>query len=277
VKQYLEQLSEILDRGHIKEQRAVLRDGSLPQVKSLFGLQARYDLGDGFPLVTTKRIPFAAVAKELLWFLTGSTNNNDLKAVGVGIWNEWADDSGELGPVYGKQWRRWMKPDGTTHDQIKYIVEGIAAVKANPNDSRARRLILIAWNPPEMGISKAPTACHTMAQFNVTAGRLSCMMTQRSADMFLGVPFNIASYALLTHMLARSTGLDVGEFIHSIGDAHIYAHHFDQVATQLARKPKVLPKLIIDPAPRLLEDFRIEHFALEGYDPDPSIKGEVAV
>src|SRR5262245_47676610 len=204
MRQYLDLLRQILDRGRWKQQRAVLAStGQKPRTLALFGLQARYDLNDGFPLVTTKRVPFRHVVEELLWFLSGSTSNRDLEARGVTIWREWADpETGELGPIYGQQWRRWEYPGGT-FDQIDHLVRAIRAVKADPEHPAGRRPILPAWTPPEMGRTRGPSACHTLSQFDVTDGRLSCHLYQRSADMFLGVPFNIASYALLTHLFAR--------------------------------------------------------------------------
>ncbi|OWK47090.1 thymidylate synthase [Fimbriiglobus ruber] len=286
---YHAQLRQILDHGDWKDQRAVLQStGTRPRIKSLFGMQARYDLRAGFPLVTTKRVPFRAVAVELLWFLSGSTNNNELTAQGVTIWNEWADPAtGELGPIYGQQWRNWQTADPSangirTIDQIAKLVNDIRAVVANPQHHAARRLIVSAWNPADVERLRGPSACHTLAQFNVTAGRLSCQMYQRSADMFLGVPFNIASYALLTHLVGQVTGLGVGDFVHSIGDAHIYENHIPQVEEQLTRAHRPRPKLVLDPAITSLDVeqvklIRAEQIRVEGYEPHPALRGEVAV
>lgn len=278
MKSYLELLERIMREGTVKHQRAVLADGRRPMIKSVFGMQVRYDLSAGFPLVTTKRVPFKMVIGELIWFLSGSTNNNDALALGVPVWNEWADpETGELGPVYGKQWRRWETADGKTFDQVQALLDNIRAVVADPNHPAGRRLILTAWNPPEMGVSKAPTGCHTLAQFNVTDGRLSCQLYQRSADMFLGVPFNIACYAAFTHLLAKLSGLAVGEFIHTFGDAHVYENHFEQVAEQLKREPRPPPTLELDAAVGGLDGLRVDQFRLSGYDPHPGLKGEVAI
>jgi thymidylate synthase len=280
VKQYLALLREIVEHGAWKEQRAVLAStGKKPRTRALFGMQARYDLADGFPLVTTKFVSFRAVAEELAWFLTGSTNNNDLLARGVKIWNEWADPAtGDLGPIYGAQWRRWATADGGTWDQIARLVDGIRERIADPEASCGRRLILTAWNPPEMPRTKGPSACHTLVQFDVTGNRLSCQLYQRSADMFLGVPYNIASYALLTHLLAHVTGLQAGHFVHTFGDAHIYENHLEQVATQLAREPLPLPRLEIGAHVRGIDDFKsAKDVALVGYQHHPALRGEVAV
>src|SRR5918995_7141804 len=234
MKPYLDLLREIRTSGTRKAQRATLRsDGRRPDVLSVFGRQIRFDLRAGFPLLTTKRMPWAAVVHELLWFLSGSTNVRYLREHKVTIWDEWADASGELGPVYGKQWRRWEGPSGSV-DQVANLVAGIRKVIANPHASEARRLILTAWNPADTPDPKVPTGCHTLVQFNVTDGRLSCQLYQRSADMFLGVPFNIASYALLTMMLAQVTGLQPGDFVHTFGDAHLYLNHIDQTRDQLS-------------------------------------------
>lgn len=279
MKAYLDLLSEIMTRGTMKAQRATLAStGTRPRMKSIFGMQARYDLNGGFPLVTTKRVPYAQVVGELLWYLSGSTNNNDLLGYQVKVWNEWADqETGDLGPIYGKQWRRWETASGQTFDQVQRLLEDIRAVIDNPEHSAGRRLIITAWNPPEMGISKAPTACHTLVQFNVTEGKLSCQLYQRSADMFLGVPWNIACYATLTHLLAKITGLKVGEFVHTLGDAHIYENHFDQVNEQLGRTPRPLPRLELDDAITSIDGLRVDQFKLVGYDPHPGLRGEVAV
>lgn len=277
MKQYLDLLGLVRRSGNRKQQRAKLADGRRPEVLSIFGYQFRHDLTAGFPLVTTKRVPWSAVVHELLWFLSGSTNVAYLRANKVGIWDEWADAQGELGPVYGKQWRRWQKPDGTTIDQVAQLVAGIRRVKEDPHASEGRRLLLTAWNPGDMPPSTVPTGCHTMTQFSVTDDRLSCQLYQRSADLFLGVPFNIASYALLTHLLAKITSLGVGDYIHTFGDAHIYDNHFAQVDEQLTREPRALPTLELDDAITSIDDVRAEQIRLLGYTPHPSLKGEVAV
>jgi thymidylate synthase len=280
---YLKQLREIRQRGVWKQQRAVLASGVRPRILSLFGMQARYDLQAGFPLVTTKRVPFKMVAEELIWFLSGSTNNKDLQARGCTIWDEWADpETGELGPIYGQQWRRWRycTPEGETRewDQIRTLVNQLHERIRDPEASCGRRLILTAWNPPEMPRTRGPSACHTLVQFDVTEDRLSCQFYQRSADMFLGVPFNLASYALLTHLLARTVGLRVGELIHTMGDAHIYENHLEQVDEQLRREPRPLPHLWLDPAVTDVDEFTSSAQArIEGYDPHPRLNGEVAV
>jgi len=237
---------------------------------SLFGHQMRFDLADGFPLLTTKKVHLKSIAHELIWFLAGDTNTKYLNANGVSIWDEWADDNGDLGPVYGRQWRAWATPDGRTIDQIRDVVE---TLKTKPD---SRRMIVTAWNPadiPDMAL--AP--CHCLFQFYVAEGRLSCQLYQRSADVFLGVPFNIASYALLTMMMAQVTDLQPGAFIHTIGDAHLYLNHLEQADLQLTRTPRPLPRMTINPAVRSIADFRYEDFALSGYDPYPHIKAEVAV
>ncbi len=277
--QYLDLLREIRQTGTSKEQRAVLKsDGSRPTVLSVFGRQICFDLGNGagFPIVTTKKMPWKAIVHELIWFLRGDTNVRYLQENNVTIWNEWCDAQGELGPIYGKQWRRWEGPQGTV-DQVARLIEGIRKVKANPQASEARRLILTAWNPADMPDSKVPTGCHTMTQFNVTNGRLSCQLYQRSADMFLGVPFNIASYALLTHILAKLTGLRVGEYIHTFGDAHIYSNHFEAVDEQLTRTPYPLPPLRIDGEITSIDTIRADQFHLVGYQHHARLPGEVAI
>jgi thymidylate synthase len=280
---YLKQLREIRERGVWKEQRAVLACGTRPRILSLFGMQARYNLQNGFPIVTTKRVSFKLVAEELIWFLSGSTNNKDLQSRGCTIWDEWADPvTGELGPIYGQQWRRWRywtaEGQPAEWDQIRTLVHQLQQRVADPTAACGRRLILTAWNPPEMPLTRGPSACHTLAQFDVTEDRLSCQMYQRSADMFLGVPFNLASYALLTHLLARSVGLQVGELIHTIGDAHLYENHLPQVEEQLTRTPRPLPTLWLDPAVRDIDEFTSSAQAkLIGYDPWPALKGEVAI
>lgn len=277
MKQYLDLIAYVRKHGKRKAQRAQLADGRRPDVLSVFGYQFRHDLNAGFPLLTTKKMPFAAIFHELVWFLSGATNTTYLRANKVSIWDEWADTNGELGPVYGKQWRRWHKPDGGTVDQIANLVSGIRTVIDNPNASEARRLLLLSWNPGDLPDPKVPTGCHTLSQFNVTDGRLSCQMYQRSADLFLGVPFNIASYALLTHLLARVTGLEVGEYIHSFGDAHIYENHLAQVDEQLKREPRPLPSIEVDTAVTSIDDVRLEQIRLTGYDPYPALRGEIAI
>ncbi|MGX1096632.1 thymidylate synthase [Amorphus sp. MBR-141] len=239
--------------------------------RSVFGHQMRFDLADGFPLLTTKKIHVKSVVHELLWFLTGSTNARDLNAHGVTIWDEWADPAtGYLGPVYGKQWRSWAAPDGRTIDQISEVVEQI---RTNPN---SRRLVVSAWNPADVPAMALPP-CHCLFQFYVADGRLSCQLYQRSADIFLGVPFNIASYALLTHMVAQVTGLEAGEFIHTFGDAHLYENHIEQAELQLSRPIRPLPSLHLDPAVDDLFAFRYEHVRVDNYDPHPLIRAEVSV
>jgi thymidylate synthase len=237
---------------------------------SVFGHQMRFSLADGFPLVTTKKVHLKSIVHELIWFLAGETNTRSLRAHGVSIWDEWADADGELGPVYGKQWRSWAAPDGRQIDQIRDV---LATLKSNPD---SRRMIVTAWNPadiPDMAL--AP--CHCLFQFYVAEGSLSCQLYQRSADVFLGVPFNVASYALLTMMLAQVAGLRPGEFIHTLGDAHLYLNHLEQADLQLTRTPRPLPRIEINPAVPSIFDFRYEDFALSGYDPHPHIRAEVAV
>jgi thymidylate synthase len=238
--------------------------------RSIFGHQMRFDLADGFPLVTTKKLHVKSIVYELLWFLAGDTNVKYLNDHGVSIWNEWADQNGDLGPVYGRQWRSWPKPDGGTVDQITDVV---GMIKNNPD---SRRLMVSAWNPPDIGKMALPP-CHCLFQFYVADGRLSCQLYQRSADIFLGVPFNIASYALLTLMMAQATGLAPGEFIHTFGDAHLYLNHIEQARLQLSRTPRPLPRLRLDPSVSDIFAFRYEHFSLEGYEPHPHIKAPVAV
>jgi thymidylate synthase len=237
---------------------------------SVFGHQMRFDLAEGFPLVTTKKVHLKSIIHELIWFLAGETNTKYLNANGVSIWDDWADENGDLGPVYGKQWRSWATPDGRTIDQITEVVE---TLKTNPD---SRRMIVTAWNPadiPDMAL--AP--CHCLFQFYVAQGRLSCQLYQRSADVFLGVPFNIASYALLTLMMAQVTGFKPGEFIHTFGDAHLYLNHLEQADLQLTRTPRPLPQMRINPAVRSIFDFKFEDFTLSGYEPHPHIKAAVAV
>jgi len=264
MKQYLDLCRRILEEGTRKEDRT--GTGTL----SVFGHQMRFDLREGFPLVTTKKLHTKSIVHELLWFLSGSTNIRYLQENGVRIWNEWADDNGELGPVYGKQWRSFSGPDGKTVDQIEWVVNEI---KRNPD---SRRLIVSAWNPAEIDQMALPP-CHLLFQFNVAEGRLSCQLYQRSADTFLGVPFNIASYALLTHMVAHVTGLEPGEFVHTIGDAHIYLNHVEQVKEQLSREPLPLPSLKLNPEVTSIFGFRYEDIEFLNYQAHPHIKGEVAI
>ncbi len=264
MKQYHDLLKHILAVGREKHDRT--GTGTI----STFGYQTRYDLKEGFPLVTTKKIHLKSVVYELLWFLRGDTNTKYLKDNGVSIWDEWADENGELGPVYGKQWRSWPKHDGTTIDQISNL---IAAIKKNPD---SRRLIVSAWNPADVEKMALPP-CHCFFQFYVSDGELSCQLYQRSADAFLGVPFNIASYALLTMMVAQVTNLKPGEFIHTFGDLHIYLNHMEQVKIQLSREPKPLPKVRISARAKDIFDFKFEDFTIENYDPYPAIKAPVAV
>ncbi|MBP7409501.1 MAG: thymidylate synthase, partial [Flavobacteriales bacterium] len=235
-----------------------------------FGYQMRFDLAEGFPLLTTKKLHVKSIIHELLWFLKGDTNIKYLQENGVKIWDEWADSDGNLGPVYGYQWRSWQSPDGRTIDQISDLV---AMIKKNPD---SRRLIVSAWNPADVPNMALPP-CHCLFQFYVADGKLSCQLYQRSADTFLGVPFNIASYALLTLMIAQVCGLKPGEFVHTFGDVHLYNDHLEQARLQLTREPRALPKLEIDPTVTDLFDFRFEHFALKDYDPHPHIKAAVSV
>ena len=238
--------------------------------RSLFGAQLRYDLSQGFPLVTTKKVHLRSIIHELLWFLKGETNIRYLKDNGVSIWDEWADENGDLGPVYGAQWRSWRAPDGRAIDQISQVVDQI---QRNPD---SRRLIVSAWNPGEIDrMALAP--CHAFFQFYVADGRLSCQLYQRSADFFLGVPFNIASYALLTLMIAQVTGLQPGDFVHTFGDLHLYSNHLEQAKLQLSREPRPLPVMKINSGVKNLFDFRFEDFELVGYDPHPGIKAPVAI
>ncbi|AMV38598.1 thymidylate synthase [Planctomyces sp. SH-PL62] len=274
---YLDLLKDVRENGLRKPTRAVLRStGEKVDALSVFGRQIRFDLADGFPLVTTKKTAFNAIAHELIWFLRGSTNIAYLREHGVTIWDEWADEEGELGPVYGRQWRSWQAPDGRDIDQIAELVAGIKAVIADPTASVGRRLIVSAWNPAEIAEMALPP-CHTLFQFSVAAGRLSCQLYQRSADLFLGVPFNIASYALLTHLTAHVTGLEPGEFIHTFGDAHIYTNHLDQVDEQLGRDPLPPPRLEIDAGVRDLATVERSQIRLVGYQSWPALRGEVAV
>ena len=271
MKAYLDLLQHILDNGTQKTDRT--GTGTI----SCFGYQMRFDLADGFPLVTTKKLHTKSIIHELLWFLQGDTNIRYLKENGVRIWDEWADADGNLGPVYGKQWRSWATPDGRTIDQISDLVK---MIKTNPD---SRRLIVSAWNPADVPNMALPP-CHCLFQFYVSPskspggkGRLSCQLYQRSADTFLGVPFNIASYALLTLMLAQVCDLEPGEFVHTFGDVHLYNDHIEQAKLQLTREPRALPTLRIDPSVKDLFAFRFEHFTLENYDPHPHIKAAVSV
>lgn len=264
MRQYHELLRQVLDQGRFKADRT--GTGTY----SLFGAQSRYRLSDGFPLVTTKKVHTKSIFYELLWFLRGDTNVRWLQEHGVSIWNEWARPDGSLGRVYGAQWRDWRGADGRRVDQIEWVVNEI---RRNPD---SRRLLVSAWNPAEIGEMALPP-CHTAFQFYVSEGELSCQLYQRSADLFLGVPFNIASYALLTHMVAQVTGLKPGDFIHTLGDVHVYANHVEQARLQLTRTPRSLPQLRLNPERRELSEFVYEDFTLEGYDPHPAIKAEVAV
>ncbi len=278
MKQYLDLLRFTFDRGEEKASRGVLLStGTKPRTRSIFGYQCRFDLTKGFPLVTTKAMPFRQIVVELLWFLSGSTNVEYLHRHGVRIWDQWADHNGDLGPIYGKQWRAWEALDGTRVDQVAELVKGIAQVKDDPTAPAARRLILTAWNPVDLSKHTAPSACHTFCQFYLNNGRLSCQLYQRSADLFLGVPWNIACYALLTHLIARITGLEPFEFIHTFGDAHIYYNHLDQVAEQLQREPLSLPTLVIDGSVTSLIGIEPQQFTLTDYHHHPRLKGEVAV
>jgi thymidylate synthase len=264
MKQYHDLMRRALDEGDRVDDRTGV--GTL----SVFGHQMRFDLADGFPLVTTKKLHLRSIIHELLWFLSGDTNTAYLKRHGVSIWDEWADENGELGPVYGYQWRSWPARDGGTIDQIAEVVE---VIKTNPH---SRRHIVTAWNPADLDRMALPP-CHCLFQFHVAEGRLSCQLYQRSGDIFLGVPFNIASYALLTMMTAQVTGLRPGEFIHTLGDAHLYLNHLDQAREQLSRAPRPLPTMTLNPELRSLFDFTYDDFHLSGYDPHPHIKAEVAV
>jgi thymidylate synthase len=264
MRNYLDLLSHILHHGRPKADRT--GTGTL----SVFGWQMRFDLSQGFPLLTTKRVHFKSVVHELLWFLRGETSVQSLRDVGVSIWDEWATPDGELGPIYGYQWRSWPAPDGRHIDQIAQVIREI---RENPH---SRRLVVSAWNVADLP-RMALMPCHVLFQFHVQDGRLSCQLYQRSADVFLGVPFNIASYALLTTMVAQVTGLAPGEFIHTFGDVHLYRNHLEQAREQLTREPRALPRLRLAPEVREIDDFRFEHIALEGYDPHPAIRAPVAV
>ena len=255
---------------HVMENGAEKSDRTGTGTRSVFGAQMRFDLNAGFPLVTTKKLHLRSIIHELLWFLKGETNIAYLKENKVSIWDEWADANGELGPVYGKQWRSWECPDGSTIDQIQWLVDEI---KRNPD---SRRLIVNAWNVADLP-KMALMPCHAIFQFYVANGKLSCQLYQRSADLFLGVPFNIASYALLTHMIAQVCDLGVGDFVHTLGDAHIYSNHFDQVNEQLSRTPRALPHLHLNPEIKDLFAFGIDDIRIDGYEPLPAIKAPVAV
>ncbi len=264
MKQYLDLLDRILKEGTVKEDRT--GTGTM----SVFGHQMRFNLEEGFPLLTTKKLHLKSIIYELLWFLQGDTNVKYLQDHGVSIWNEWADGNGDLGHIYGYQWRSWPKADGTFLDQITQVVEGI---KHSPD---SRRLIVSAWNAGDIENMALPP-CHALFQFYVANGKLSCQLYQRSADTFLGVPFNIASYALLTLMVAQVCGLKPGEFVHTLGDTHIYLNHIEQVKLQLTREPRRLPRMVINPEVKSIFDFKFEDFELQDYDPHPHIKGAISV
>src|SRR3569623_278466 len=261
---YLDQMRNVLEHGTKKDDRTGTG------TRSVFGWQMRYDLAVGFPLVTTKKCHLRSIIHELLWFLQGDTNIRYLKENGVSIWDEWADENGNLGPVYGHQWRSWPRPDGGTIDQISEVVK---TLKTNPD---SRRIIVSAWNVADLD-KMALAPCHAFFQFYVADGKLSCQLYQRSADIFLGVPFNIASYALLTMMMAQVTGLKPGDFVHTLGDAHLYLNHLDQAREQLSRDPRPLPTMTLNPDEKDNFAFRFEDFTLSGYDPHPAIKAPVAV
>ena len=264
MQQYLDLLRYIREHGVMKGDRT----GTGTQ--SVFGYQMRFNLADGFPLLTTKKVHLKSIIYELLWFIAGDTNVRFLQEHGVSIWDEWADENGDLGPVYGHQWRSWQSTDGRVIDQLSQVID---LIQHNPN---SRRILVTAWNPSDVEKMALPP-CHCLFQFYVADGKLSCQLYQRSADVFLGVPFNIASYALLTLMLAQVTGLQPGEFIHTTGDTHIYSNHFEQVALQLSREPRPLPTMKLNPDVKSLFDFKYEDFTLENYDPWPAIKAPVAV
>lgn len=265
MKTYLDLLTDVLENGTSRSDRTGTG------TRSVFGRQVRFDLAKGFPLLTTKKVHLRSIIHELLWFISGDTNARSLQDVGVTIWDEWADpETGDLGPVYGAQWRQWQGADGTTHDQLAQVIEQIGT---NPN---SRRLLINAWNVAVIDQMALPP-CHCLFQFQVADGRLHCQLYQRSADIFLGVPFNIASYALLTHMIAHVTGLKPGEFVHTFGDLHLYDNHLQQAKKQLAREPRPLPRLELDASVTDIDDFRFEHIHIHDYDPHPGIKAPVAV
>ena len=264
MKQYLNLIDRVMKEGSVKNDRTGTG------TKSIFGHQMRFDLSKGFPCITTKKLHLKSIIHELLWFLAGDTNTKYLNDNGVRIWDEWADDDGNLGNIYGYQWRSWPSPDGNHIDQISQVINDI---KSNPN---SRRLIVSAWNVGDIKNMALPP-CHAFFQFYVNENKLSCQLYQRSADIFLGVPFNIASYSLLTMMIAQVCNLQYGDFVHTLGDAHIYKNHFKQVKTQLKRKPKTLPKMIINPKIKNIFDFKFDDFILVDYDPHPHIKGKVAI
>ena len=264
MQQYLDLLARVLDSGVDRDDRTGTG------TRAVFGHQMRFDLAAGFPLLTTKKLHIRSIIHELLWFVSGDTNIRYLQDNGVSIWDEWADDNGDLGPVYGKQWRHWQTPDGHEIDQLAKL---ISMIKSNPE---SRRLMLTAWNPADVPHMALPP-CHCLFQFHVAKGRLSCQLYQRSADIFLGVPFNIASYALLTHMIARICGLKPGEFVHVLGDAHLYSNHFDQAREQLSRTPGALPQLVIHRTPDSIDGFHFDDFEITGYDAQPHIAAPIAV
>ena len=264
MKQYLELLARVMDEGVDRSDRTGTG------TRGVFGHQMRFNLSDGFPMVTTKKLHLKSIVHELIWFMAGDTNVKYLQDNGVKIWDAWADEDGDLGPVYGKQWRRWETADGSVIDQLNNVVE---AIKKNPY---SRRHIVSAWNPGEVDEMALPP-CHCLFQFHVADGKLSCQLYQRSADIFLGVPFNISSYALLTHMVAEACGLEAGDFVHSFGDAHIYSNHFDQVKKQLSRDPRPLPKLTLSKSVESLYDYKFSDIEITSYDPHPHIAGKVAV
>ncbi len=264
MKQYLDLVRHVMEHGVDKEDRTGTG------TRSVFGYQLRCNLADGFPLLTTKKVHLKSIIYELLWFLRGDTNVRWLQEHGVRIWNEWADENGDLGPVYGSQWRAWPDGNGGTIDQIAQVIDQIK------NTPDSRRIMVSAWNVAEVPTMKLPP-CHSLFQFYVAQGKLSLQLYQRSADLFLGVPFNIASYALLLMMVAHVTGLEPGEFIHTFGDAHIYRNHFDQIQEQLSREPRPLPRMVLNPEVKSIDDYKYEDFTLKGYDPWPAIKGVVSV
>ncbi len=264
MKQYLDLVRHVMEHGVDKEDRTGTG------TRSVFGYQLRCNLADGFPLLTTKKVHLKSIIYELLWFLRGDTNVRWLQEHGVRIWNEWADENGDLGPVYGSQWRAWPDGNGGTIDQIAQVIDQIK------NTPDSRRIMVSAWNVAEVPTMKLPP-CHSLFQFYVANGKLSLQLYQRSADLFLGVPFNIASYALLLMMVAHVTDLEPGEFIHTFGDAHIYRNHFDQIKEQLSREPRPLPRMVLNPEVKSIDDYKYEDFTLEGYDPWPAIKGIVSV